>query len=245
MLQIVTKRRAWGSNPQPVSRHLISSQAASHSLTLRAIHLNLLFAPAVGKLAEIVSYTSLQTAPPTPENASMDRLDRKRRQLITLFSQFLQQEPINPVSVAEVMTSNPACISPEATLLDLVKLFHAREFRHPLVTDAEGNLVGVVSDRDVIRCFGPGRYPEEDVLKAVTAAEIMSTDLVTISPAAPLEQAIDLICGYGINCLPVVAGRKLVGILTSTDLYVVLEMLLKTFQQSRPARAAELAAANR
>jgi hypothetical protein len=28
------KRRAWESNPQPVSRHLISSQAASHSLTL-------------------------------------------------------------------------------------------------------------------------------------------------------------------------------------------------------------------
>jgi CBS domain-containing protein len=144
----------------------------------------------------------------------------------------LQQGAVREISVAEAMTANPSCISPEATLLDLVKLFHAKEFRHPLVTDADGNLVGVVSDRDVIRCFGPGRYPAEDVLKGITAADIMSTDLVTISPDAPLEQAIELLCGYGINCLPVVSGAKLVGILTSTDLYVVLEMLLKSFQQT-------------
>jgi CBS domain-containing protein len=136
------------------------------------------------------------------------------------------------------MTANPSCISPEATLLELVKLFHAKEFRHPLVTDADANLVGVVSDRDVIRCFGPGRYPAEETLKGITAADIMSTDLVTISPEAPLEQAIELLCGYGINCLPVVSNAKLVGILTSTDLYVVLEMLLKTLHQGETPEVA-------
>ena len=175
----------------------------------------------------------------------MDRLDRKRRQLANLFSQLLPCGPASEITVAEVMTANPACISPDATLLELVKLFHAKEFRHPLVTDRDGNLVGVVSDRDVIRCFGPGHYPAEDVLNGVTAAEIMSTDLVTISPEAPLAQAIELLCGYGINCLPVVTGAKLVGILTSTDLYVVLEMLLKALHQSSPAMPAKLTAANR
>lgn len=143
-----------------------------------------------------------------------------------------------------VMTANPICISPDTTLLELVKLFHAKEFRHPLVTDANGQLVGVVSDRDVIRCFGPGRYPDQNVLEGVTAAEIMSRDLVTLAPDAPLEQAIELICGYGINCLPVVEGTKLVGILTSTDLYVVLETLLQTFHQSPSLPAAQCATAN-
>lgn len=175
----------------------------------------------------------------------MDRLDRKRRQLGSLFNQILRRGPTSRLTVAEVMTANPACISPDATLFELVKLFHTKEFRHPLVTDAEENLVGVVSDRDVIRCFGPGHYPAEEVLNGVTAAEIMSTDLVTIGPHAPLEQAIELLCGYGINCLPVVEGTRLVGILTSTDLYVVLEMLLKALHQSSPAMAAELTAANR
>lgn len=165
----------------------------------------------------------------------MDRLDRKRRQLNTLLNQIVINGSAREVAVGDVMTANPSCISPEATLLELVKLFHAKEFRHPLVTDADGNLVGVVSDRDVIRCFGPGRYPAEDILKGITAADIMSTDLVTISPEAPLEQAIELLCGYGINCLPVVSNAKLVGILTSTDLYVVLEMLLKTLHQGETA----------
>ncbi len=161
----------------------------------------------------------------------MDRLDRKRQQLTPLIDHLVRLGSDGPVSVGEVMTANPSCISPEATLLDLVKLFHAKEFRHPLVTDADGNLVGVVSDRDVIRCFGPDRYPADDVLRGITAAEIMSTDLLTIAPEAPLQQAIELICGYGINCLPVVSNGKLVGILSSTDLYIVLETLLKTLHR--------------
>ncbi|HWB10059.1 MAG TPA: CBS domain-containing protein [Pirellulales bacterium] len=160
----------------------------------------------------------------------MDRLDRKRLQLTPLIEQLARLGCDCPVSVGDVMTASPSCISPQATLLDLVKLFHVKEFRHPLVTDADGNLVGVVSDRDVIRCFGPGRYPAEEILKRITAAEIMSTDLVTISPDAPVQQAIELLCGYGINCLPVVSDAKLVGIITSTDLYLVLEMLLKALQ---------------
>jgi CBS domain-containing protein len=175
----------------------------------------------------------------------MDRLDRKRRQLAALCSSYTWPGSASNLTVADVMTAKPACISAKTTLLELVKLFHAKEFRHPLVTDAEGNLAGVVSDRDVIRCFGPGRYPDESILNGVTAAEIMSTDLVTISPEAPVEQAIDLLCGYGINCLPVVSGTKLVGILTSTDLYVVLEMLLKALHQSPSAIAAKTAVFNR
>lgn len=170
----------------------------------------------------------------------MNRIDRKRRQLAKVCED-LRQRRGGSVSVRSVMTVSPTCISPETTLLELVKLFHAKEFRHPLVTDADGELVGVVSDRDVIRCFGPGRYPDQQVLESVTAAEIMSRDLVTISADAPLEQAIELICGYGINCLPVVEGTKLLGILTSTDLYVVLEMLLQTFHQSPTASAAPAA----
>jgi CBS domain-containing protein len=178
------------------------------------------------------------------ETFGMDRLDRKRSQLFELCSRLRQDGTSDIVAVGDVMTANPACVSADATLLELVRLFHTKEFRHPLVTDADGKLLGVVSDRDVIRCFGPGRYPEEEILKKVTASEIMSTDLVTISPEAPLGQAIDLMCGYGINCLPVVANTELVGILTTTDLYVVLEMLLKTLRQSPTVIAAETAAVN-
>ena len=130
------------------------------------------------------------------------------------------------------MTAAPTCISPNATVLELVQLFHDRQFRHPLVTDATGRLVGVISDRDVLRCLGPQRRPERSVLEGITAGEIMSTDLVTVSPSMPLERAVVLMSEQGISCLPVLAGGTLVGIVTNTDLHVVLQLLLQTLRQS-------------
>lgn len=174
----------------------------------------------------------------------MDRLDQKRRQITEAMREIAESRPGSPLLVGQVMTREPITISGDACILDLVQLFHAKEFRHPLVTDQDGSLIGVVSDRDVIRCFGPGRYPQENVLKSITTAEIMSTDLVTTSPEAPLEGALELLFGYGINCLPVVSGAALVGILTSTDLYLVLEHLLAAVRDSEKSPAAARAFAH-
>ncbi len=162
----------------------------------------------------------------------MDRLDPKRQHIAASLREIGEFRPHEPLRVGKVMTRDPITISVDASVFDLVQLFHAKEFRHPLVTDGDGRLVGVVSDRDVIRCFGPGRYPQEDLLKSITTGEIMSTDLVTTSPEAALENAVELLFGYGISCLPVVSQDKLVGILTTTDLYLVLESLLVLFRQS-------------
>lgn len=172
----------------------------------------------------------------------MDRIYEKRQQVAAALRELAEGSPDERLCVGKVMTRHPITISIDATVLDLVQLFHAREFRHPLVTDGEGRLAGVVSDRDVIRCFGPDKYPEEAVLKSITAGQIMSTDLVTTSPEASLESAVDLLFGYGINCLPVVSEGKLVGILTTTDLYLVLEALLAHLGRSPEGRLAETAA---
>lgn len=165
----------------------------------------------------------------------MERFNRKRQQVATALREIAENLAGERLLVGKVMTCNPITISPHATVLELVQLFHAKEFRHPLVTDAEGCLVGVVSDRDVIRCFGPGKYPPEEVLTSITTSEIMSTDLVTTSPDASLESAVELLFGYGISCLPVATGGKLVGILTTTDLYLVLEELLAGLRRTPDA----------
>lgn len=162
----------------------------------------------------------------------MDRLDPKRRQIAEALLEIAERQPGAPLLVGQVMTRDPITVSADASLLDLVELFHAQEFRHPLVTDGDRRLVGVVSDRDVIRCFGPGKCPPEEVLRSLTTADIMSTDLVTTTPEATLKAALELIFGYAINCLPVLSGQKLVGILTTTDLYLVLESVLIALRES-------------
>ena len=156
----------------------------------------------------------------------MDRLTAKRAQVALAVHELASGCGIEAMRVGQVMTPAPTCIPQEASALDLVRMFHTKEFRHLLVTDRSGKLTGVVSDRDVLRCFGPGRTPRKEILSAIPASQIMSTDVITIGPDYALPLAVKLLVEHGIGCLPVVAGDVVVGIITNTDLHVVLEGLL-------------------
>ena len=61
----------------------------------------------------------------------------------------------------------------------------------------------------------------------------------------PLVQALTEMLVHGINCLPVLAEEKLVGILTSTDMSTVLEVLLQTARAANAEPAEGLSAAQR
>ena len=66
------------------------------------------------------------------------------------------------------------------------------------------------------------------MLAGILVAELMSKDLVTVRPETPLEQAVTLLVEEGISCLPVLNETELVGILTNTDLHVVLQVFLQS-----------------
>jgi acetoin utilization protein AcuB len=166
----------------------------------------------------------------------MDRLEKKRRQVIEALGETERLERQGGLSVGQVMTVSPSCVTPELNALELIKLFHAKGFRHLLVTQGE-RLVGVISDRDVIRCLGPGDTPQREVLAQTTAADVMSVDLVTVGPEMLLEKAAALMLDEGISCLPVVREGTLLGILTNTDLHVVLQALLQTIRHASLAES--------
>lgn len=159
----------------------------------------------------------------------MDRLDAKRIQVLGALERLWQRKSGQRLTAEQVMTFDPICVKLETTLPELVEIFHDRRFRHLLVTDLEGKLVGVISDRDVLRMMGPGTAYKE-VLEGILAGEIMSTDLVTIGPATGVAESITAMIDHGISCLPVVDEGRLLGILTNTDLHVLLQMLLQTLR---------------
>ncbi|HZZ73842.1 MAG TPA: CBS domain-containing protein [Pirellulales bacterium] len=156
----------------------------------------------------------------------MDRIDVKRLQLQTAWNE--ARRGGGQLVVGQVMTAAPSCIDSQTSVLELVKMFHAKEFRHLLVVDAAGNLQGVVSDRDVIRCFGPGKYPRQELLAQIRAERIMSTDVITVQPDTALDKAVQIMLEQGISCLPVVIERRTVGILTNTDIQIILHELLQS-----------------
>ena len=142
-----------------------------------------------------------------------------------------ERAPANLVA-ADLMTKSPECIGESTTLLELVELFHTHEFRHFLVTDPIGRLVGVISDRDVIRFLAPDDSSDRQAMADVPASRLMSTDLITIGPDRPTSEAAELMIEHGISCLPVLNQGAVVGIVTNTDLHLLLQLLLQTTRLS-------------
>ena len=124
--------------------------------------------------------------------------------------------------VRDLMTERVFTLGPSDSLVALEDLMDARKVRHVPIVDREGDLVGLVSHRDLAR-GALGRLDElpisveRDVLRARRVREIMTTEPQTVDPDTPLSEAASLLLENKIGCLPVVEGLHLVGILTEAD----------------------------
>lgn len=95
--------------------------------------------------------------------------------------------------------------------------------RHLPVVDDEGDrVVGVVSQRDLFRSalarlLGYGGPAQPKLLERIRVEEVMSADVATIGPDAPLQEAAAVMLKRKIGCLVVVEQGRLAGILTEAD----------------------------
>ncbi len=170
-----------------------------------------------------------------PGGKPMSKRDKKRRLAAVLMASLKERRPL---TVGEAMTVEPTCISPDTTALDVVKLYHEHGFRHLLVVDDNGCLCGVISDRDVISCFGPTGRSGPESLEGIYASTLMSSDVITVEPSMSINEALQMMLEQGINALPVLHDGALQGILTSTDMYHILGHLLESLPSSLPAQTA-------
>ncbi len=133
--------------------------------------------------------------------------------------------------VRDRMTRQPVTTEPDAPLHAALKLM--REHRvHRLPVLQDGTLVGIVTERDAMYARllnnNASEQPEMDS-ETLTVRQIMTSEVVTVSPDCPIEQAAAMMADHTISALPVVEGsesRTLVGIITETDIFTVfVEML--------------------
>ena len=127
--------------------------------------------------------------------------------------------------VKDLMTTNVVTIEASESCHAAVERMARAGIRHLPVVDARGRLVGVVTDRDLRHhLFAPavfsevGRVPVESHLRAVPVVRIMSTPVITVGPDDELELAARTMLEDKVGSLPVVAGGRVVGIITETDL---------------------------
>jgi CBS domain-containing protein len=119
-----------------------------------------------------------------------------------------------PLCVADVMTKDVVTLSMHHTFAEVVSLMAKQPYHHFLVVELPRRLVGVISDRDVLRALT--RTPN---WHATYAHELMSRNLITAKPETELSLAAGMMLMKRINCLPVVNDDgDICGIITSTDL---------------------------
>ncbi|MBI1846532.1 MAG: CBS domain-containing protein [Candidatus Rokubacteria bacterium] len=124
--------------------------------------------------------------------------------------------------VADCMTRGVATIHSDALARGAAQMMRTRRIRHLPVVDREGGLVGIVTDRDLRQVlFDPVMQARAGhlagALKAVTVRDVMTWAVLTVQPDTPLRDAARLMHERKVGALPVVAGGRVVGILSETD----------------------------
>ena len=110
-------------------------------------------------------------------------------------------------------------------IIDLAaSLMHWRHVRHVPVEDDAGNLIGIVSHRDLIQLLAEGKINGQ---AEWAVRDIMQTDLITVEPETPTLTALELMRTKNIGALPVVKGQKLIGIVTAYDFLTVSAKLFE------------------
>lgn len=127
------------------------------------------------------------------------------------------------MNVNEIMTTKVITIGMDDTLGQIQKLFEKHKFHHVLVLEDE-ELVGVISDRDVLKEISPYvNTISEDfrARKTLTkkAHQIMTRKPITVEPDILVEDAASIMLKKNISCLPVVSPLgNIEGILSWKDI---------------------------
>ena len=124
--------------------------------------------------------------------------------------------------VKDLMTNQPRTVAPTASLHEVLSKMNRDGCRHVPVVDGD-ELVGIVTDRDVRLAVDAPIIGEnedlkrEEVLDGIEVQSCMTCKPISVMPDTPAHEAADLLCLYKFGGLPVLEGRTLVGIVTTTD----------------------------
>lgn len=127
------------------------------------------------------------------------------------------------MKIASIMTRNVYTVDIDDSLKTIRDIFGFDAFHHLLVEDGR-RLVGVISDRDLLRALSPflGTLSEKKCDKNILnkkAHEIMSKEIVTVNTGSSIEDAVSQLLEWNISCLPVISSQDEVeGIVTWKDI---------------------------
>lgn len=142
------------------------------------------------------------------------------------------------LTVADIMTRDVISIKGTTTVREMAAIFDTKHFGTLPILDDAGDLVGIVTTSDLVEQDRPLHIPtvislfdwviplggestlqrDLDKITAQTASELASTDVISVTPTDTVSAAAEIMSSKKLHTLPVVEGKKLVGVVSRIDI---------------------------
>jgi acetoin utilization protein AcuB len=148
-------------------------------------------------------------------------------------------------TVEDIMSGDVICLDEQDNLAGVLEVMQQKKIRHILIVNGQKKLVGIISDRDVLRYLPflrPGAdsfhdrlfdiAPNNAALKQ-TVRDIIKREVISVEPGCDFYTAVRMLYEKHISCLPVTdEEKKPVGIVTVTDVMRGLKAAYGLYEKS-------------
>jgi CBS domain-containing protein len=151
------------------------------------------------------------------------------------------------MQVRELMSSPAITVSPTTSIREVARIMREHVISGVPVVEEDGTLLGEITEIELIARNAPVHEPRyiavlsayipvnleehrkyKEQLRqamAITAADLMNKDIVTIGPDDAIEEALEAMLKPEVTMLPVIENGRVIGVLTRTDLLRLIETL--------------------
>ena len=125
--------------------------------------------------------------------------------------------------VRDIMQKSLLTLSPESTIREAARLMKRENVGCVLITNGQ-KLSGVLTDRDITCWLAEGDNPD-----TTKVGSVMRREVITATPSTDVFEASKIMSNYRVHRLPIVENSDLCGIVTTSDIALVLKEEVDNF----------------
>lgn len=125
--------------------------------------------------------------------------------------------------VSDIMTQAVVTAGPDMRLTEAIKLMLKHNVGAVPVVDARQDLIGIITEYNIMNLAFSGNAAE------TTVGEVMVRDVVTLAPDADIETLVNFCATHRLHRVPVVQGKKLIGIVSRRDILREMDRLYSQY----------------
>lgn len=123
------------------------------------------------------------------------------------------------------MSRQVITLTPQMSLIEAIRVMLGKRIAGAPVVDAEGRLVGILSEFDCLRVLAPGEYSSEDYEEEAAVERLMTREVETIPPSLDIYSIAHRFIDHNVRRLPVIENDRVVGVVSRRDVLKGIERM--------------------